>query len=226
MDSESSTDFKKKLNESEWIGGKFSPRDGKFKPVEWLMESWEIIKADPVDILVFSLVYMVVAIVMICTIVGALAIYGLMAGYMLVLIGYLRRKEPLDIRKMITSGWDYFLNLFVYLLVGGILSSIGALLLIIPGLIIGMAFYIGMFLIIDKKANYTEALKATFALIVNKPVDLLVFYLIFAAIGLVLGIICIIPFLGWAVYIAAIFVLPPLTYIAYYKAYMEFFGDA
>ncbi|MFH1515315.1 MAG: hypothetical protein ABIG42_07630 [bacterium] len=109
-------------------------------------------------------------------------------------------------------------------LIGGILTIIGFIILLVPGMIIGRAFYMCSFLIVDKKAKFGEALSAAFALISSQAVNLLVFYLFFVVIGIVLGIIGLIPILGLIVELVAALVLMPVFTIAIYKSYMEFFG--
>ena len=203
----------------------FIPRDGKFDAVKWMKEGWEIVKADMATIVVFHLVFTIACAVLSGTGIGAIAVPGILAGYMLVLIGYLRRKEALDMGKMFSGGWNYFVDMLVFWLVGGIITSIGSLFLVIPGLIIGMGFWIAGFLIVDKKAKFGEAISAAFALISKQAMGLLVFALVLFVVWLIPSLIGMIPILGWLVLFAATLIIGPVTMIAMYKGYMEFFGD-
>lgn len=205
--------------------GDFMARDVQIDGVKWLKEAWEIFKADMGPLIIISLVFGAACFVLGITVIGSFATPGIFAGYLIVMIGYLRRKEQLDIGKMFSCGWEYFVDMLLLAIVGGIIASIATIFLIIPGIMVCIAFGMTSFLIVDKKVKFGDAINAAFALISKQISGLFMFALILIAICIVPAILGMIPVLGWLIGIAFGLVLSPILVITYYKGYQEIYGD-
>jgi len=206
-------------------GGDFMPRDVPIDGVKWLKEAWEIFQADVAQLIIISLVFGAACFVLGLTIIGSFATPGIYAGYLIVMIGYLRNKEKLDIGKMFSCGWEYFVDMLLLAIVGGIIASIASIFLVIPGIMVIIAFGMSSFLIVDKKVKFGDAINAAFALISKQISGLFMFALILIAICIVPAILGMIPVLGWLIGIAFALVFSPVLVIAYYKGYQEIYGD-
>lgn len=206
--------------------GDFMPKDVQIDGLKWLKEAWAIFQADIGPLIIISLVFGVACFVLGLTIIGSFATPGIFAGYFIVMIGYLRRKEKLDIGKMFSCGWEFFVDMLLFAIVGGIITSIASIFLIVPGLMVSIAFGMTSFLIVDKKANFGDAINAAFALISKQISGLFMFALILIGICIVPAILGMIPVLGWIIGIAFALVLSPVLVIAYYKGYQEIYGDS
>lgn len=207
------------------FSGNFMPRDVQIDGLKWLKEAWEIFQADMAQLIIISFVFGAACFVCGITVIGSLATPGIYAGYIIVMIGYLRRKERLDIGKMFNCGWEYFVDMLLLALVGGIITSIASIFLVIPGLMVSIAFGMTSFLIVDKKVKFGDAMNAAFALISKQISGLFMFALIMLAICIVPAILGMIPVLGWLIGIAFALVFAPVLVIAYYKGYEEIYGD-
>lgn len=224
MDSESPTD-KEILPQKSMSsgGGGFNPREIQLDPVQILKEAWAIVSSDIGPVIIFTLVYLIVATVCAITVIGSLAIPGFIAGYMICIMGYVRRKEQLDYNRMLKAGWPFYVNMLVYAIVAGIISSLASVCLVIPGLIVGAGFGMSIFLIVDKNANFGDAINAAFALISKQYMMLLIFGLVCLAVYIVPALLAQIPVLGWIIMFAASLVLSPLLTIMFFKAYQKLY---
>lgn len=204
-------------------GGGFTPREIQLDPVQLLKEAWAIVSADIGPIIIFTLIYLIVASVCAITIIGGLAVPGFIAGYMICIMGYVRRKEQLDYNMMLKAGWPFYVNMLVFSIVTGIISSLATVCLVIPGLIVGAGFGMSIFLIVDKNANFGDAINASFALISKQYMMLLIFGLVCLAVYIVPSLLAQIPVLGWIIMFAASLVLSPLLTIMCFKAYQKLY---
>ncbi len=211
--------------ESQGSSEAFMPRDVPIEGWKWITEAWEIFKADIVQLIVLYLIFSIACGVLSITIIGLLAVPGIYAGYLIVMIGYLRRKEKLDIGKMFQCGWDYFVDMLLYGLIGGIIAGIATIFLIIPGMMVSLAFGLTAFLIVDKKVKFGDAMNSAFALLSKQIGGLFMFSLIIIGICIVIGLLSIIPILGWIIYIAFALVISPVLVIAYFIGYEKIYGD-
>jgi uncharacterized membrane protein len=80
---------------------------------------------------------------------------------------------------------DYIVVKFLF----GVIVTVGIILLIIPGMIWGVQFYLASYLVIDKGLSPVPALKASSAITYGAKWDLGVFASVVAAVNL-LGLIC------------------------------------
>ena len=107
-----------------------------------------------------------------------------------------------------------FLNLFLAGLVSGLLTSVGILLCIIPGIYLAVAWIFALPLVIDKKMDFWPAMELS-RKVVNRHW--------WAIFGLLL--VCfLLSLLGLAVCIIGVFVAQPLIYGALTYAYEDIFG--
>lgn len=211
--------------ESQGSGGSYMPRDVPIEGEKWLSEAWEIFQADMGQLIVFSLVFTIASFVAGLTMIGVLAMPGIYAGYLIVMIAYLRKKEKLDIGKMFQCGWEYYVDMLVFGLVGGIIASIASIFLIIPGMIVSAAFGFSSFLIIDKKVKFGDAINFAFALLSKQISGLLMFSLLILAVIIVPMLLSLIPVLGILISLAFSLVFSPVMVITLYKGYEKIYGD-
>ena len=214
-----------KTSQTSHQSGLSSFKSGAFDPVRWLSEAWKIIQADLANVVIFNLVYVVVAAILAVTVVGVFIVPGLYAGYMLSIIKYVRDKAKLDPVEMLQSGWQYWGVMLVYWLVMIVLTGIASICLVIPGLIVGMGFVIPAFMIVDKKADFTTTFNKGIELISKQFVGLLIFAAILIAMGIIVAIAsAIFSVLGGIVaFVLSLFVVP-LVVIASFLAYEELYG--
>jgi hypothetical protein len=223
MDSESPTDKEILPEKRVSSGGGFTPREIQIDPLKILQEAWALVSADIGPIIIFTLIYLIVASVCSITIIGGLAVPGFIAGYMICIIGYVRRKETLDYNMMLKAGWPFYVNMLVYLIVSGIISGLASICLVIPGLIVGAGFGMSIFLIVDKNANFGDAINAAFALISKQYMMLLIFGLVCIAVYIIPALLAQIPILGFIIMFVASLVLSPLLTIMFFKAYQKLY---
>ena len=107
---------------------------------------------------------------------------------------------------------QYILGTVIYLVVIGI----GFLLLIVPGIILGIKLQFYSYLILDKKMDAVSALKKSFEMTDGYGISLFVF------IAAILGL----NILGGIALAVGLFVTIPISFIAYAKVYRYIDGQA
>jgi len=204
-----------------------SPRLGnaKFDPIRWLSEAWKLIQADLSNVLIFNLIYVVIVTILAATVIGIFVLPGILAGYMLCTIKYVREKKKLDPAEMLQSGWEYYVNVLIYMIVAGVLSAIASICLVIPGLIVCLGFMIPAFMLVDKKADFNTVFNAGIELISKNIGGLLLFSVILIAMLIVIGIaVSIVAFCGGIIAFVLSLFVTPIVVIAAFLAYEELFG--
>ena len=148
---------------------------------------------------ILSLVFSLVALV-----VGFLIAIGLIRAALAVMdgqppsVGLLFRAEGLG---------TYVLASLIF----GISVAIGSVLCLIPGLIIAFIWHFYGYAIVDGRnsVGVTQSLGRSFEVVKAHVGELLVLWLVFIGIGLVIGIVFLIPILGWIIgFVAALVIYP------------------
>ena len=107
-----------------------------------------------------------------------------------------------------------FLNLFLAGLVSGLLTSVGILLCILPGIYLAVAWIFALPLVIDKKMDFWPAMELS-RKVVNRH-----WWVIFGL--LLVGFL--VTLLGLAVCFFGVFIAQPVVYGALAYAYEDIFG--
>jgi hypothetical protein len=105
-------------------------------------------------------------------------------------------------------------------------TFVGILLCIIPGLVIAFLWQFYGYAIVDGGTTVgpTQALGRSFEVVKANIGELLVLWLAFIGIGLVVGLVAIIPFIGWLIGVAAALVLYPVVAISIAYAWRTLTG--
>ena len=204
-----------------------SPRLGnaKFDPIRWMSEAWKLIQSDLANVLVFSLIYVVITAILGGIVIGIFAMPGILAGYMICIMKFVREKKKLDPAEMLQSGWDYYVNVLIFMIVAGILTAIASVCLVIPGMIVGLGFIIPAFMFVDKKADFNTVFNAGIELISKNISGLLIFSVILIAMVIVVAIVSsILAFCGAILAFVLMLFIAPIITIAAFLAYEELFG--
>lgn len=106
--------------------------------------------------------------------------------------------------KDLIPEWPLFLMYILMSLLYGIIVIVGLILLIVPGIIAGIALQFCTYLVIDKNMDPIEALKKSYAMTKGIKWDLFVFGLIILGIN-ILGALCL---------LVGLFVTIPVTMMA------------
>jgi len=86
---------------------------------------------------------------------------------------------------VITSSFDYFIQYFIAYVIFSILSFIGFMLLIIPGIFIVIKLWPYLFMVFDKNINAIDALKKSYEITTGSFWDLLLIMVVFILVNLV-----------------------------------------
>lgn len=111
-------------------------------------------------------------------------------------------------------GFNYFLQLFLVTLVGGLLIALGFLLLIIPGIYLAVAYTFAIPLVIERKMDFWQALETSRKIITKQ-------WFAFLLLGLVVFLI---NFLGVLPCGLGLLITVPLTYCIVTAAYESILG--
>jgi uncharacterized membrane protein len=173
----------------------------------WIGAGWEIVKGDLGPFVLMSLVFVVLNSLVPFILQGAL-----FAGFHIVCAKKLLHGqfEFADLFK----GFNFFVPALVACLIISVLTVVGSIFCIIPGLVVGAMYMFSYLFIVDKRMDFWPAMQASYAIVKN---DYFGFTLFFVALLLlnVLGVICC---------IVGVLATMPIFFAAVTVAYKEIVG--
>ncbi|NEN23391.1 hypothetical protein G3O08_07750 [Cryomorpha ignava] len=184
---------------------------------QYLSQGWDLFRKAPMQLVLYTLIVLGVSIV-----IGLIPIVGTIGGVIVgpvLMAGYYIGIKKLDETNAVEIGdffksFDYWLQLFLYELVSGLLVGLAFLLLVLPGIWLVVALSFGSAFIVFAKFEFWDSIK-TSAEIVNKK------WFSFFGLIIVLGFINLVGalFLG-----LGLFITIPFTYGVIYSCYKDIVG--
>jgi uncharacterized membrane protein len=171
----------------------------------WIGEGWSLVKADLGNFVLLALVYALMS--------GVPLIKGtLTAGFQIFCMKKLlgRRAEFADL----FTGFNFFVPTLVASLIIGLLTCVGLIFCIIPGLVVAAACQFTYLFIVDKRMDFWPAMQASHEVVKQ---DYFGFTMFLIALGLLnfAGVICC---------VVGLLVTIPVTLAAVTVAYKEIVG--
>lgn len=184
-----------------------APAGVKAQTGKWISAGWKMVTADLGNFALLGLIF-----VLVNSIASIVTQGPLQTGMHLFCMKkmYNRRAEMGDMFK----GFDYFLQAFVAALLIGVFVFAGALLCVIPGLIVAAAFKFTYLFILDKRMEFWPAMMASHEVVKGDYLGFTLFLIAMALIN-VLGFLCC---------IVGLLVTIPLSIAAITIAYQECVG--
>jgi hypothetical protein len=182
-----------------------APTGIKATPGKWMGEGWDLVKQDMGNYVLMSLIFFLLN--------GVPFIQGaLIAGFHIYTMKKImgRRAEFADLFK----GFNFFIPTLVAALLIGIFTGLGALLCIIPGLVVAAMYKFTYLFIVDKQMDFWPAMQASHAVVKNDYFGFTMFLLLAFLVNVV-GFFC--CFVG-------LLVTVPATIAAITVAYKEIVG--
>jgi uncharacterized membrane protein len=179
----------------------------KAEPGRWIGEGWQMVKA---DIGIYMLLALVLAVLsgMVPIIIQGPLVAGFHIFCMKKILG--RPAEFADLFK----GFNFFVPTLVASLVISVFASVGFLLCIIPGLVVGAMYKFTYLFIVDKRMDFWPAMQASHAVVKNDYFGFTMFLLLMALVD-ILGALCC---------IVGVFIAIPVTFAAITVAYKQLVG--
>jgi uncharacterized membrane protein len=188
---------------------------------KWIEEGFILYKNNFGILVLASIIAVVISTVTIFLLFGPM-----MAGLIVITLQLLRKEEPKPTAGRIFSGFDYFLNSFLFMLVWGLAIMAGsAILAFLPfGRLLSLFFIysaqaflmFGLYLVVDKQMNFWPASQASIEIVKTNFWPFLGLSAIAGIIGSIGGILI---FFGIVLTIS----IPVCIFAA---AYQEIFNDA
>lgn len=183
------------------------PAQASVETGKWIGEGWNAVTSDLGIFAVMALVYGVL--------IGVIPIIlhaPMMAGFYIGSIKKLKR-GVVEVGDLF-QGFNYFVPSVVALILTGILSFIGMLFCIIPGLVIGAMYMFAILFIVDKKMDFWPAMQASHEVVKRNYVGFTLFFLAIALFN----------FLGLIALVVGLLVTVPVTFVAVTAAYRDLVG--
>lgn len=184
---------------------------------QYLSQGWDLFRKAPMQLILYTLIVLGISVL-----IGLIPIVGTIGGVVIgpaLMAGYYVGIKKLDDTDAVEIGdffkaFDYLLQLFLYGLVSGLLISLAFVLLVLPGIWLGIALTFGSALIVFAKFEFWDAIKSSVK-IVNKK------WFSFFGLIIVLGLINLVGalFLG-----LGLFITIPFTYGVIYACYKDIVG--
>ncbi len=184
---------------------------------EYLKEGWELFTRYPGGFIGFLLVCLLIEIASkIIPIVGPVAGFAVSAplfiGNFIVSAKLVQDRTP-EFRDFFL-GFRFFVPLLLTALVGGLLTFVGLLLLIIPGIYLGVSYLFAKLLVVDRSLDFWPALELSRRSV--RPIW-------FSMFGFAL-LLALVNFLGLIALVVGVLVTIPVSCCAVTAAYADLFG--
>jgi len=173
----------------------------------WIGEAWGIVKNDLGAYVLLAIVFTIIS--------GAVPIIlqgPMIAGFHIYTMRKLENR-PAELADLF-KGFNFFVPTLVATILIGLLTALGTLACIIPGLVIAAMYKFTYLFIIDKRMDFWPAMQASHSIVKQDYFGFTMFLLALVGINL-LGVLCC---------IIGIFVTIPITYVAITVAYHELVG--
>ncbi len=184
---------------------------------EYLKTGWELFKRYPGGFIGFSLVYFLIQIALALVPYLGWAASGavspvLLIGFFIVSAKLLQGRSP-HFRDFFL-GFRFFFPLLLTAVVGGLLTGIGWLLLIIPGVYLMVSYLFAASLVVDRRLDFWQALELSRSAVNPIWFGMFGFFLLLVLVNL-LGVIAL---------VAGLLVSLPVSSCALTAAYADLFG--
>lgn len=184
-----------------------APLGIKAEPGRWIGEGWAMVKADIGTYMLMAFLLSILSAMVPIIIQGPLMV-GFHIYCMKRLLG--RSAELADLFK----GFNFFVPSLVASLLISLFVSIGFVLCIIPGLVVGAIFKFTYLFIVDKRMDFWPAMQASHEVVKNDYFGFTMFLLLMLLVDL-LGVLCC---------VVGVFIAIPVTIAAITVAYKELVG--
>jgi uncharacterized membrane protein len=180
---------------------------GKSDTMRWIGQGWDLVKADLGTFVLMTIVMAVVNGMVPVLLQGATT-----AGFQAACGKSLRRQKP-EVGDLF-AGFQFFGSTLGAHIVISILTFIGVLFLVIPGLVVAAMYSFTFLFIVDKRMDMGTAMRASHAVVKQDYVGYTLFVI---ALGLlnVLGVLCL---------LVGVLVTIPVTFAAISVAYQDVVG--
>jgi len=195
-----------------------------FKMGTYIERGWEIVKKNLGLMIGFTILYLIITSISslsgnsgsALSVVVSLGVYfitpALTAGFYIFIQRTEKNEHPTF--GLFFKGFDFFLPLFLVSFIGGILTVIGLILLVIPGIYLAVAFSMGSLFVVFYKLDFWQSLESSRKIVSKRWWSFLLFFIVLFAIN-VAGLLA----LG-----VGILITIPLTFAAIYAAYDDIVG--
>lgn len=173
----------------------------------WIGEGWALVKNDIGNYVLLAIIYCVLSGVVPLILQGPLTV-----GFHIFTMKKLMGRRP-EIADMFT-GFNFFVPALVATILISVLTTLGTILCVIPGLVIAAMYKFTYLFILDKRMDFWPAMQASHAICKQDYFGFTMFLLALVGVNL-LGVICC---------VIGVFVTIPLTFAAITVAYREIVG--
>lgn len=180
----------------------------------WLGEAWEIFKKAPGLFVLTAFVFMLVMVLaQMIPWVGSLIVTGpMMVGFYIILTDQMAGR-PFNLGRLF-AGFQFFIPALIANILITVFTIFGAILLIIPGLIIGSWYILTYIFIVDRDMDFWTAMEASRKVAFNDIVGFTLFYVC----------LIILNFIGALFFFVGILVTIPVTTAATFVVYQRLVG--
>ncbi len=156
---------------------------------EWISEGWELVKSDLWNFIILTLILFLIEIAASFTYIGTLIVTGpLLCGYYYIILNKIRGGK-FNIGDL-AKGFNFFVPALLALLLIAILTAIGLIFCIVPGLIIGAMYQFTFPLIVEKKLGLWEAMEESRKIIWPHIFQFMIFIIVLGLIDILGVLLC------------------------------------
>jgi|SaaInlStandDraft_4_1057021.scaffolds.fasta_scaffold21312_1 hypothetical protein len=184
---------------------------------QYIKEGWKIYRSNTGEFIGFTFLFCCFAGIPhffpgIGNLIGLLLLAPLSAGFLIVAFKIINKKETefTDFFK----GLSYFLPFLLFSIVGGVLTGVGYLALVVPGIYLTICFWFVPAVIIDIRADFSQSMLLSFKKVNANFLGILGLWLTLVAIN----------FLGVLAVGIGVLITIPLTMCITASAYQDIFG--
>ncbi|KPL13810.1 MAG: hypothetical protein AMS26_13070 [Bacteroides sp. SM23_62] len=179
----------------------------------YIRRGWEIFQENMGLFIAYTILVILISVAAAFIPFGSLLVSGpLMAGFYIV-ANKISKGEPYEFGTFF-KGFDFFVPLLLYTLIGGIFIALGLVALIVPGIYLAVAYTFAPLFIVFAKMEFWDGMEYSRKLITKKWWNLF---------GLVL-LLMLINMAGTLAFLVGLLFTIPLSYCAIYAAFEDIVG--
>jgi hypothetical protein len=180
---------------------------------EYIRKGFHIFEKDMGSFIGYTVLFFVITTVASVVPFGPVLVSGPMSAGFFIVARKIRKGEPYEFGTFF-KGFDYFVPLLLYSLIGGILTVLGFVALIIPGIYLSIAWMFSILFIVFGEMEFWDGMEFSRKLITKK-------WWSFFGLAILLFLI---NFAGALVFLVGLIFTVPISFCAIYAAFEDIVG--
>ena len=179
----------------------------------YIRRGWEIFQDNMGLFIAYTLIMLLISVFSAIIPFGSLLVSGPLTAGFYIVANKISKGEPYEFGTFF-KGFDFFVPLLLWSLIGGIFIALGMVALIVPGIYLAVAYTFAPLFIVFAKMEFWDGMEFSRNMVTKKWWDIFGFVLLLVLINIV----------GALAFVVGLLFTIPITYCAIYAAFEDIVG--